>query len=78
MVYQDVDPIKQITVLDAQWSNLPEDVLEEVRQMWRDWELGNDYYYAKFYVDEYEDSYPLIAEYLRSRGIDKCLVHFWW
>ena len=78
MVYRDVDPVKQVTVLDAQWSNLPQGVVEEVHEFWRNMELGNDYYYAPFDVIEDEDSYPLIAEYLRSRGIENCLLHFWW
>lgn len=90
MVSKDRDPIKQVTVLDVQWSNIPEDVYEEVRRLWRDRELGNDYCYISwdeedFYTtddpenmfgDEYK--YPLIAKYLRERGVKECLIHYWW
>lgn len=32
MVYKDIDPIEQVTVLEAQRPNLPEDVVEEIRE----------------------------------------------
>ena len=90
MVYKDVDPVKQMTVLDVQWSNIPEDVYEEVKRFWIDRELGNDFYYAHWGADDFyttddpkgefkeEYKYPQIAAYLRSRGIEECLIHYWW
>lgn len=87
MVFHDVDPIKQVTVLDVQWSNIPEPVYEAVREYWRAAGLGNDYYYSSFNVqetlDDFEeyglDSYnKVISDYLTSRGVEECLLHFWW
>lgn len=77
MVFKDVDPIKQVTVLDVQWSNLDEEIVDEVREFWRNNELGNDYYYVTIDIHDDEDL-PLTTEYLKSRGIETCLMHFWW
>lgn len=90
MVFQDIDPIKQVTIFDVQWSNAPENVVDAVRDLWRARELGNDYYYVPFDVEEtlndiedgdYGDDHAYlktICDYLTSRDIDKCLIHFWW
>lgn len=52
--------------LDGQ---LPEEVEDEVRRLWSDRELGNDYYYVHFSVideGEYSDKedYPAIYKYI--------------
>jgi hypothetical protein len=90
VTYKDVDPVKTVTVLDVQWSNAPEDVVEDVRNLWENMRLGNDYSYVPWGPDdfhttedpddefEYEYKYPALAAYLRSRNIDECLIHFWW
>lgn len=78
MVYMDRDPLKQVTILDVQWSNIPEDVYDEVVELWRTRELGNDYYYVPWNSEEDRHEYPLIAEYLDTRGVKECLIHWWW
>lgn len=77
MTYKDVDPIFTATIFDVQWSNTPEPVVEEVKQLWQDLELGNDTHYWAWDGEEWDD-YPLIREYLQSRGINTCLIHYWW
>lgn len=72
------DCIQQPTVLVCTWTNLPIELMEDVRRLWTDRELGNDVYYTPFHVLENEEEYPLIAEYLKSRNIEECLVHYWW
>ena len=84
--------IEAMNVFEVQWSNCPDEVEKEVRQLWKDDDrLGNDAYYYSW-DGENEDSgdgsdldemcdqqrYPVIAAYLKSRGIEKCLIHWWW
>lgn len=71
--------IQTVTVFEVQWSNCPVEVQDEVRELWRDREYGNDHYYAKWDSDgELCDRYPIIAEYLKSKGVTNCLIHWWW
>lgn len=72
------DCIKQMTVFDVQWSSCPIEVQEEVHQLWRDYECMNDKCIVKWETEEMCEEYPVIAEYLRSRGVDKCWIHWWW
>lgn len=87
MTFKNVDPVKQVTVLDVQWSNLSEEVVDDVRKLWENMELGNDVCYVRWDEQDFHDTdteedeqyrYPALAEYLRSRGIEKCLIHYWW
>ena len=73
------DCIKQITLFDVQWSNCPVEVEEEVMRLWRDHNFGNDHYFYKW-DGQHEDAdrYPIIAEYLESRGVTECLINWWW
>lgn len=52
-----------IILLDAQNINCPEKVVEEVKRLWNDYELGNDWYYFQFGVDDDfgESNYPVIS-----------------
>ena len=84
--------IKQVTLFDAQWSDCPVEVETEVKKLWRDHDFGNDHYYFSWDRgdmliefpdggDESKDGksgYPLIDEYLLSKGVTKCLIHWWW
>jgi len=90
MVYQDSPAIVQTTVVHAQWSDMPEEVVEDVRRLWRNMELYNDFSYYpwgedNFYDTENPDSgldeeyrYPALAKYLRNNNIENCLIHWWW
>ncbi|MBV5347781.1 hypothetical protein JZU46_06170 [bacterium] len=72
------DCIQQHTIFEAQWSNCPIEVEAEVKKLWSDREFGNDYYYAGWDGEEMGEDYPIIHEYLTSRGITECLIHWWW
>lgn len=39
-----VPALKQQWVLDAQWTDCPEEVEKEIKDLWRFHELGNDHY----------------------------------
>jgi hypothetical protein len=82
------DCIQQVTVFEVQWSNCPVEVCEEVRELWKEYGYGNDHYYHWWDdseserdengVSEASECYPIIADYLRSRNVTKCLIHWWW
>ncbi len=70
--------IKQVTLFDVQWSDCPVEVEEEVKKMWGDFGLGNDRFYFDWGDAEVASRYPIINEYLKSKGVTKCLIHWWW
>lgn len=74
--------IQKVNFFDAQWSNCPVEVEDEVKKMWHDWELGNDYYFIKWDWELKED-YPIVAEFLESKGFkegdnERIIIHWWW
>jgi len=72
--------LRKVTFFDVQWSNCPVEVEEEVRRLWEDHELSNDHCFINYNI-ELTDRYPIIAAYLKARGItegDEVLVHWWW
>jgi hypothetical protein len=79
VTHQDRDPIFTATIFEvpAYDSGVPDEVVDEVRRLWSDLELGNDHSYWAFDGEDW-DYYPLIREYLQSRGINTCLIHYWW
>lgn len=73
------NPIFTATIFEvpAYNSGVPDEVVEEVGRLWRDLEFGNDHYYWGWDGEDWDD-YPLIRAYLQSRGINTCLIHYWW
>ncbi len=69
--------ITEETVFHAQWSECPIEVYREVQKLWSDSELGNDYYYLGWESEEMGEDYPIIDEYLKSKNVTKCLIHYW-
>ena len=75
--------ITQRTVLELQWSDCPQEVIDEVREIWKDRarNLINDNSYMSIEEDwdeEFGEYMPALRDYLRSNGITNCLVHWWW
>lgn len=76
--------IRKVWFLDAQWSTCPREVEDEVRALWRDWELGNDNYLIKTCIGDLEeqgDGTKAIRQYLREAGIGEeelVIIHWWW
>ena len=75
--------VTQRTVLELQWSDCPQVVIDEVAEVWRDRarNLINDNSYMNIEEDwdlEFGDDMPALRDYLRSKGITNCLVHWWW
>jgi len=71
--------LSQVWLLEAQWSDIPKDVQDEVKKIWRENNYGNDYYYFvwdKIWDDD--EQYPALAKYLSERNVTKCLIHYWW
>ena len=72
------DCIQKRIIFEVQWSNCPIEVVAEVIMLWYDYEAGNDHCYLGWDGEEMEEDYPIINAYLASRGITKCLIHWWW
>lgn len=70
--------IQQHTIFDVQWTNCPVEVEDEVKRLWLNVEYGNDNYYFTWDDEENAEDYPVIAKYLRGKGVTKCLIHWWW
>ena len=80
--------IRKVNFFDVQWSNCPDKVKNAVKQMWSDWELGNDHYFIKWDWDfddaeEYSEACTIVAEFLRSKGFkegdgEEIIIHWWW
>lgn len=74
--------VRKVWYFDVQWSDCPEYVEDEVRQLWTDRELGNDCYIAKVDLDEELFSeYPRIYYWLKHKGVgegEQVIIHWWW
>lgn len=77
MARTDFDPITLQVIFEAQETNTPNEVSDEVRKLWRNMEFGNDDFYYSWNIEDADD-YPVIDAFLRSRGITECLIHWWW
>lgn len=88
----DVNPaLKQVWVLDLQWSDCPEELQREAKYIWQSWSLGNDHCYKQFTLEDLKSDYstdlPLINKYISEqieiRNLDikekeQVLIHWWW
>ena len=72
------DCIQQRVVFEVQWTNCPVEIEQEVKNLWIRADFGNDYYYYSWNGDDEAEEYPAIHEYLSSRNINECLIHWWW
>lgn len=71
--------LQQQTILEVTWTNCPSDVQEDVRELWADYEYGNDCYYHSWVPDpEITEKYPVLAKYLADNNVSSCLIHYWW
>lgn len=75
-----VDPecIRHQIVFEVQWSNCPVEIEEEVKKLWREHDYGNDNYFHEWDSAEDGYDYPEIDEFLLSKGITRCWIHWWW
>lgn len=70
--------MKKVTIIDV--DDLPRNspAADDLRKVWTDWELGNDFYYLDY--DNLDDGkYPELQKFVESLEIegDK-LLHYWW
>jgi hypothetical protein len=68
-----------VTVIDVQTPALRgTPVYNEVKKLWTDNELGNDFYYYSW-DDEFDEEMPATAKYIADNGITgRILLRFWW
>lgn len=80
MVYQNAPAISTPVVITAQWTDLPEEVVDDVRNLWSNMGLGNDYYYVNFDVEEdnWNGEYDNLVAYMKAHDLESALIHYWW
>lgn len=72
------EAIQQVTLFEVQWSTCPVEVQDEVRELWSDQTYGNESFYFHWKDEDNAEYYPVIAEYLHSKNVVDCLIHWWW
>lgn len=74
--------VQQRWTLNAQWTDCPEHIIEQVKQMWDDFELGNDFCMIKCVVDiQMMHDYSDLYDYLLEQGVpykSEIWIHWWW
>ncbi len=80
--------VRDIKLIDIQWSTCPVEIEDIVREMWQSRELGNDHYHLKFQGWEHlrdistsDEHFKIFKEYLESQGVkedDECFIYWWW
>jgi len=74
--------VKKVWYFDVQWSDCPNMVEDEVRHLWNNHELGNDYYmYQGKLNEEFFNDYPKIYFWLKHKGVpenEQFIIHWWW
>lgn len=75
---------RKVWFFDVQWSDCPVEVKEQVKERWRELELGNDCYIFKTTrADLYYDKHYLILQFLLEKepnlgNDEQIIVHYWW
>jgi hypothetical protein len=76
--------IREVVLLDAQWSTCPIEVMDEVRRMWSEYEFGNDNFYIDTKLEEIDaEEYPATVQYIKEQRPNlasdaQILIHWWW
>lgn len=79
--------VHHVVMLDAQWSTCPVEVEQQVKDLWRAYELGNDHYIIKTSINDLlevhsvEHPNDLIVQYLRENNVgedEQVIIHWWW
>ena len=75
--------VRKVWFLDAQWSDCPIEVEDEVKKLWSDYDLGNDNYILKYSHKWHGLDYPIIAQYIKEQipnlpDDEEVIIHWWW
>lgn len=75
---------RKVWLLDAQWSDCPIEVENEVKDLWDDYECGNDKYVIKSSLSLLiEQKRLVLVQYVQEQcpNIEEnelILIHWWW
>jgi hypothetical protein len=75
---------RKVWYLDAQWSDCPVEVEDQVKEMWRNYDLGNDYYCINTSISSlFEQEYFVVAQYVLEQhpnieDDELIIIHWWW
>lgn len=65
-------------VLDIREEVLPQEVLEEITRMLRDYELDYNNQFMEWSHEELGPDYPVLDKYLVDKNIASCVILSWW
>ena len=74
------EPLRKQLVLDVQWSNCPIEVVDEVKDIWKNNCYGNDNFIHKYKIKSH-DQYHHLNRYLSKKGVgddEVVWIHWWW
>lgn len=52
MDFSNTPALRQVFVLEATWTDCPQPVVDEIREIWSHMEFGNDNYYYHFQISD--------------------------
>ena len=65
------DPgVSKVWLLDAQWSDCPIEAYDQVKDLWKMYELGNDNYLIKTSIAELQEMHDTPEEYSVRRWVE--------
>lgn len=74
--------VRNVKFFDVQWSDCPTFVLEDIKQIWSDFHLGNDdYIYKTALDDDLFERYPRVYFWLLHKDVkinEQVIIHWWW
>lgn len=88
MEFKETSALKKVWMLDAQ-HNCPQEVKDEIKEIWCNWGLGNDNYVWKTSIKELaydietdcETQSPHLLAYLKAHNIpesETVYLYYWW
>ena len=63
---------------------ISQNIYEEVKDLWREAELGNDNDYYRYSVEDAEEDgvdnvqYPDLHQFIKDSGYPVVMLHWWW
>ena len=73
--------ITKATVIDVSGHMTNPALMEDIRKLWSNYDLGNNHQYLpldEYWVEENEDVYPVLTKYIESLDQENILLHYWW
>ena len=77
-----MNAIQNVKVIEATWSDIPEDAEEVIKNIWEEYGFGNDVYYFSVTLNEIKENsdYKPLSDWLKGKvePTEPLLLHYWW